>query len=225
MPPRKYTDLQLACAVAESKNMREVLAELGLVPCGSNYETVRRRMRELHIDDPFVRPRQPSPIRDISDHAIRDVVVGARSRADVLRRLGLEPTVANSKALRTRLERLDLDTSHFLGRAANRGRPKQPRYALPLSEVLVKGRACTNTFTLKKRLIDGGLKSAKCECCGAGRWLGQSIPLELHHKNGDRLDNRLENLSLQCPNCHAQTDSYRGRNIGKAAAYSMTELS
>lgn len=34
--------------------------------------------------------------------------------------------------------------------------------------------------------------------------------------NGDRTDNRLENLRLLCPNCHAQTDTYRGRNIGAA---------
>jgi 5-methylcytosine-specific restriction endonuclease McrA len=34
----------------------------------------------------------------------------------------------------------------------------------------------------------------------------------LHHINGDRLDNRLENLQLLCPNCHSQTSTYSGRN-------------
>jgi len=43
-------------------------------------------------------------------------------------------------------------------------------------------------------------------------WLGQPIPLELEHANGDRTDNRLEKLSLLCPNCHALTPTYRGRN-------------
>jgi predicted HNH restriction endonuclease len=33
--------------------------------------------------------------------------------------------------------------------------------------------------------------------------------------NGDRRDNRLENLRLLCPNCHAQTPTYLGRNIGR----------
>jgi predicted RNA-binding Zn-ribbon protein involved in translation (DUF1610 family) len=37
--------------------------------------------------------------------------------------------------------------------------------------------------------------------------------LELNHKNGTPTDNRLENLELLCPNCHAFTDNYRGKNI------------
>jgi hypothetical protein len=37
----------------------------------------------------------------------------------------------------------------------------------------------------------------------------------LHHVNGDGLDNRLENLQILCPNCHAQTDTWGGRNKGR----------
>lgn len=53
----------------------------------------------------------------------------------------------------------------------------------------------------------------KCSRCGLSEWQGQEIPLELHHKNGNSSDNRIENLEYLCLNCHALTDSFRGRNI------------
>jgi hypothetical protein len=39
--------------------------------------------------------------------------------------------------------------------------------------------------------------------------------MALHHINGDALDNRLENISFLCPNCHSQTPNFSGRNIKK----------
>lgn len=42
---------------------------------------------------------------------------------------------------------------------------------------------------------------------------GASI-LEVNHIDGDGSNHRPENLEVICPNCHAMTSSYRGRNIG-----------
>ena len=69
---------------------------------------------------------------------------------------------------------------------------------------------------MKAALLREEVKAHRCEHCGLEEWLGQPIPLELDHADGDRRNNRLENLRLLCPNCHALTDTYRGRNIGRA---------
>ena len=53
----------------------------------------------------------------------------------------------------------------------------------------------------------------KCESCNLSEWLNEPIPLELEHCDGDNLNNIKNNLLLLCPNCHAKTKFYRGKNI------------
>ena len=86
----------------------------------------------------------------------------------------------------------------------------RPR-AVPAKELL-SGRRPVSRAHLKSRLIAEGLKDDRCERCGINEWRGRSLSLALHHVNGDGLDNRLENLALLCPNCHAQTPNFSGRN-------------
>ena len=69
--------------------------------------------------------------------------------------------------------------------------------------------------TLAKKLLKEGIKKHMCECCLNTTWNGLPIPLEVHHKDGDNTNNKLENLQLLCPNCHALTDTYRGKNTKK----------
>lgn len=71
------------------------------------------------------------------------------------------------------------------------------------------------TFKVKTRILEEGIKEHKCECCGLSEWQGFPIPLELHHIDGDRNNNVLSNYQLLCPNCHAFTDNYRGKNARK----------
>jgi DNA-binding CsgD family transcriptional regulator/5-methylcytosine-specific restriction endonuclease McrA len=95
--------------------------------------------------------------------------------------------------------------------AAKRGAVVGRPSATPISELLVAGKY-RGRENLKLRLVKEGLKERRCERCGLDEWRGTSLSLALHHINGDRLDNRLENLELLCPNCHSQTGTYSGRN-------------
>ena len=94
----------------------------------------------------------------------------------------------------------------------NKGKHTICNPAKSLKEIL-KEDSTYQSYKLAKRLITEGIKELKCEYCNLSKWQNKPIPLELHHINGIHSDNRLENLQLLCPNCHALTDSYRGKNI------------
>lgn len=96
-------------------------------------------------------------------------------------------------------------------RGAIRSRPRR----MPIETLLVTGRPGTNRSHLKQRLLDEGLKTNHCEQCGLTEWRGQPLSMALHHINGDGKDNRLFNLELLCPNCHAQTENFAGRNTSR----------
>lgn len=84
-------------------------------------------------------------------------------------------------------------------------------HRIPIEELLVVGRK-TSRGHLKSRLISEGLKENRCERCGIDEWQGEPLDPQLHHKNGNGLDNRLPNLEFLCANCHSLTDTWGGRN-------------
>jgi len=49
----------------------------------------------------------------------------------------------------------------------------------------------------------------KCNKCSLKSWLGKPLTLELHHIDGNKTNNKRENLEAICPNCHSQTDNFR----------------
>lgn len=97
------------------------------------------------------------------------------------------------------------------GDAVKRGAVVARPSATPIAELLVAD-TYRGRYNLKLRLLREGLKENRCEGCGLTDWRGQPLTLALHHVNGQRNDNRFENLQLLCPNCHSQTGNYAGRN-------------
>lgn len=71
------------------------------------------------------------------------------------------------------------------------------------------------SFSVRNALFKRGIKDKICEKCGNTHWNNNPIPLEVHHIDGDKLNNKLENLQILCPNCHYFTDTYKTKNIKK----------
>jgi hypothetical protein len=87
------------------------------------------------------------------------------------------------------------------------------RRKIDLSAVLVANSTYAR-HALRWRLIEEHVLDYKWATCGnPGKWHGKDLSLHLDHVNGVFNDNRIGNLRFLCPNCHAQTDTYAGKNI------------
>lgn len=143
-----------------------------------------------------------------SKELLEENVKDCYSFAELCRRLGLSPEGSNPKTVRKKMDEFNVDYSHFTGQGWNKkGHPSYGNSGKKIEEVLVEN-SNQKPANIRKRLLNLGLKENKCEICGISEWRGNLIIIQLHHINGDRSDNRLENLMMLCPNCHSQTDNY-----------------
>ena len=144
-----------------------------------------------------------------TDAEFIEVVKSSNSIREVLEKLNLKAAGGNYQCFHKRIKDLNISIDHFTDpKVWNKGKKFGPRRSL---EEYLNG-VPIQSHKLKLRLIAEGLKQHKCECCGIKEWNNKPAPIELDHINGNHHDNRLENLRLLCPNCHAQTETYRGKN-------------
>lgn len=154
--------------------------------------------------------------RKWTDKMLINAVKDSRSIRQVIQKLGLIPAGGNYVQIQSAILREKLDTQHFTGKGWSVGMYHPRRTPQALKELLVEN-STFQSFKLKKRLFEKGVKKIECEECG---WkeisIDGRIPLELDHINGVRTDNRIENLRILCPNCHSLKPTHRGRNKKKA---------
>ena len=138
-----------------------------------------------------------------TDQQLIETIPKCRSFTEVC--IALNYSKSTNSLFKRRANELGIDYSHFRVSGFD---PK------PLDEVLIYAdKLISCTHDLKLRLIRENYFEHKCYKCGITEWNGQPAPIELEHINGDRYDNRIENLTILCPNCHAQTETYRAKNI------------
>ncbi len=141
---------------------------------------------------------------------VERTVQNNKSIAGVLKDLGLKPAGGNYKSIHAIIQDNHIDISHFTGQGWNVGLQFKPFKSIPNEAIFVENSKYRCSWRLRERLLK--IKGIRiCDCCGLSEWRGQPIALEVHHINGKNTDNRLKNLQILCPNCHSQTDNYRGK--------------
>lgn len=137
------------------------------------------------------------------------IIKNSKSIAQVLNKLNLKPAGGNYITIKKIIKKQNIDTKHFNGQSWSKGKKLRPRKNI---NFYLKKDNYVQTNRLKKRLIAENIFERVCTNCKMTKWLDKPIPLELHHIDGCCTNNELTNLTLLCPNCHALTDNYRGKN-------------
>lgn len=66
------------------------------------------------------------------------------------------------------------------------------------------------------------LKEYMCEICGITEWTNKPVPLVVDHKDGNPINDRLDNLRLICHNCDALLSTFGAKNRGNGRASRRT---
>lgn len=148
-----------------------------------------------------------------TDEQIQSFINNSRSVRELATKLGYASdgggSIANVKAM---LKQKQFDTSHFLGQSWHKDDFDYTRFQY--------GKVINISDALNAIVA---IRGRKCECCQNTLWNNMPIPLEVHHLDGNHLNNQLENLQILCPNCHALTSNYKKKNKDKIKSSEISD--
>lgn len=160
-----------------------------------------------HNTSNLLNPTPQATIEKITAQEFETLVKTSTSRSDIFVKLRLRKGGEAFKIINRRLKRESVDISHFIKGGRNGGNGNNRLYSN--EEVY-----CINSKIkdIRCRVLSDKIMLYKCcKCKNDGKWMNDDLTLELDHINGDRYDNRKENLRWLCPNCHSQTTTFCGK--------------
>lgn len=139
---------------------------------------------------------------------LAEAVAASVSVREVLSRLGRPLAGGTHGHISRKIKEYGIDTSHFLGKGANKGKPS-PARKTPEQRLVVYP---TGHYRIQRKRLHKAMQELgvpyECTACGQGpEWNGAELVIEIDHISGDWLDCRIENLRYLCPNCHSQQRS------------------
>lgn len=153
------------------------------------------------------------PKRKWNESQLRRAVHESKSVTEVIKRLGMAVSGSNAHNISRNIKKFGMETSHFDSLYWHK-RNGIATSKMSNEDIFVKGGTTSRNF-IRKRIIKDNLLEYKCSKCNINEWLGEELILHLDHINGDRYDNRLENLRWLCPNCHTQTSTWGQKKKGR----------
>lgn len=209
-------------AVKNSLNIHQALISLGLNGKGGAYKTFKIRCAKLNLDiSHLINDKEKQKRSDITLEEIKTACGTNISRRGTLSILGLNyENGSNVRWLDSLINEKKIDTSHWLGCGHLLNKTHNWNKSIPDEKIFVENSKFLWNHSIKKRLIQKKILEYKCHGanCGINSWYGQKLSLQLEHINGDHTDNRIENLTFLCPNCHSLTSTFcRGQK-----AYNLT---
>lgn len=185
-------------AISTSTSMADTLRTLNYSPSGPTIKKLKNAIKKFNLD------LSTFTVNAGRWEDLPNIIKECSSMPELLKKMGLQIAGGSRKTARKYIKKFNLNVDHF------DMTPCRRKYK---NEELFCKNCTIHRSTVKDYIINYNLIKYECSKCGnMGSWLNEKLTLQIEHINGTNNDNRLENLTFLCPNCHTQTLTFAGKN-------------